>query len=93
MAASRIHFDHKIRIVRAARLSYVIDMATNAILSEDETMTRTLQPVRKQIPARIAGQVSDLIQQRIPERIPEQINDRRWQAVAARDASLECTIL
>src|ERR1700691_1558484 len=64
-------------------------MATNAILSEDETMTRTLQPVRKQIPARIAGQVSDLIQQRIPERIPEQINDRRWQAVAARDASLD----
>jgi AraC family transcriptional regulator of adaptative response/methylated-DNA-[protein]-cysteine methyltransferase len=64
-------------------------MATNAILSEDETMTRTSQPVRKQIQARTPGRTSDLIQQRIPERIPEQINDRRWQAVAARDASLD----
>src|SRR5580700_10971229 len=64
-------------------------MATNAILSEDETMTRTSQPVRKQILAEIPGQVSDLIQHRNPGQIPEQINDRRWEAVMARDGSLD----
>jgi AraC family transcriptional regulator, regulatory protein of adaptative response / methylated-DNA-[protein]-cysteine methyltransferase len=72
-----------------SRLSYVIGMATNAILSEDETMTRTSQPVRKQILAEIPGQVSDLIQHRTPGQIPEQINDRRWEAVMARDGSLD----
>jgi hypothetical protein len=36
-----ISFDRNIRIVRAPRRAYVTRMATNAILSEEETMPRT----------------------------------------------------
>jgi AraC family transcriptional regulator, regulatory protein of adaptative response / methylated-DNA-[protein]-cysteine methyltransferase len=38
------HFDRNIRIVRAPRLPYVIRMATNAILSEHETIESTMKP-------------------------------------------------
>jgi AraC family transcriptional regulator of adaptative response/methylated-DNA-[protein]-cysteine methyltransferase len=45
----RNSFDRNIRIARAARLSYVTCMATNAILSEEEAMKRTSQqdPARR----------------------------------------------
>ena len=45
----RNSFDRNIRIARAARLSYVTCMATNAILSEEEAMKRTPQqdPARR----------------------------------------------
>lgn len=66
-------FDRNIRIVRAARLSYVTCMTTNAILSEEELMNRTSQRSPEQIPGQI----------------PEQISDRRWQAVLDRDGSLD----
>ena len=48
-------FDRNIRIARAARLSYVIDMATNAILSEEEAMKTTT----KQTPGRARSQEAD----------------------------------
>jgi AraC family transcriptional regulator of adaptative response/methylated-DNA-[protein]-cysteine methyltransferase len=70
-------FDRNIRIARAAHLSYVTCMATNAILSEEETMKRTSQPTATQMAVQIEGQ----------------INDRRWQAVADRDASLDGTFV
>src|SRR6266851_5960085 len=45
----RNSFDRNIRIARAARLSYVTCMATNAILSEEEAMKRNSQrdPARR----------------------------------------------
>jgi AraC family transcriptional regulator, regulatory protein of adaptative response / methylated-DNA-[protein]-cysteine methyltransferase len=44
-------FDRNIRIVRATRLPYVIRMATNAILSEEETMKRTTKQTAVQTDA------------------------------------------
>jgi AraC family transcriptional regulator of adaptative response/methylated-DNA-[protein]-cysteine methyltransferase len=51
-------------------------MATNAILSEEETMKRTSQPDREQIPEQI--RLND-----------HRISARRWQAVLDRDPSLD----
>src|SRR6266849_9787256 len=48
----RNSFDRNNRIARAARLSYVTCMATNAILSEEEAMKRTPQQTAVQINAR-----------------------------------------
>src|ERR1039457_479519 len=70
-------FDRNIRIVRAARLPYVTCMATNAILSEAETMKRTPQPTAVPKAAEVAVQ----------------INARRWQAVVGRDGSLDGTFV
>ena len=52
-------------------------MATNAILSEEETMKRTPQPTAAQTAVQTAVQ----------------IEDRRWQAVLARDGSLDGTFV
>jgi AraC family transcriptional regulator, regulatory protein of adaptative response / methylated-DNA-[protein]-cysteine methyltransferase len=54
-------------------LTYVIRMATNAILSEEEPMKETLQTA--------SG--------RIEPGTSAQITDRRWQGVMDRDASLD----
>jgi AraC family transcriptional regulator of adaptative response/methylated-DNA-[protein]-cysteine methyltransferase len=56
-------------------------MATNAILSEEETMKRTPQPTAAQTAVRMAAQTA------------VQINDRRWQAVLDRDRSLDGTFV
>jgi AraC family transcriptional regulator of adaptative response/methylated-DNA-[protein]-cysteine methyltransferase len=53
-------------------------MATNAILSEEETMKRTPQPTAAQTTAQTAVQITAV-----------QINARRWQAVLNRDGSLD----
>jgi AraC family transcriptional regulator of adaptative response/methylated-DNA-[protein]-cysteine methyltransferase len=74
-------FDRNIRIVRAARLPYVTWMATNAILSEAETMKRTPQPTAVPKAAEVAVQKA------------VQINARRWQAVIGRDGSLDGTFV
>jgi AraC family transcriptional regulator of adaptative response/methylated-DNA-[protein]-cysteine methyltransferase len=64
-------------------------MATNAILSEEEAMKRTSQPVARQIPDQIAGRHID--DRRIEDgRIEDlRIDARRWQAVVDRDGSLD----
>src|SRR5208282_1297429 len=49
----RFRFDRNIRIVHAQPLPYVTRMATNAILSEEEAMKPTSQPVPEQIPEQI----------------------------------------
>jgi AraC family transcriptional regulator, regulatory protein of adaptative response / methylated-DNA-[protein]-cysteine methyltransferase len=74
-------FDRNIRIVRAARLPYVTGMATNAILSEEETMKRTPQPTAVPKAAEVAVQIA------------VQTNARRWQAVLDRDGSLDGTFV
>lgn len=66
-------FNRNIRIVRIPRLSYVIRMATNAILSEEETMKRT------------APQTSEVA----AAEVTAAINATRWQAVVERDRSLD----
>jgi AraC family transcriptional regulator of adaptative response/methylated-DNA-[protein]-cysteine methyltransferase len=55
-------------------------MATNAILSEKETMKRTSQPAREKIPE----------QMRLDD---HRISARRWQAVLDRDPSLDGTFV
>jgi AraC family transcriptional regulator, regulatory protein of adaptative response / methylated-DNA-[protein]-cysteine methyltransferase len=66
-------FDRNIRIVRAPRLPYVIPMATNAILSEEEAMKRTAPPTSEVAAAEVTAA----------------INATRWQAVVERDRSLD----
>ncbi len=67
-------FDRNIRIVRAPRQPYVTSMATNAILAkEEEAMKRTPESTKEQMPVQTA--------------VP--INVRRWQAVLARDGTLD----
>jgi AraC family transcriptional regulator, regulatory protein of adaptative response / methylated-DNA-[protein]-cysteine methyltransferase len=56
-------------------------MATNAILSEEETMKRTPQPTAVPKAAEVAVQIA------------VQIDDRRWQAVVHRDRSLDGTFV
>jgi AraC family transcriptional regulator, regulatory protein of adaptative response / methylated-DNA-[protein]-cysteine methyltransferase len=73
-------FDRNIRIVRALPLPYVTSMATNAILSEEETMKRTSQPAREQIPEQMRSD-------------DHRISARRWQAVLERDPSLDGTFV
>jgi AraC family transcriptional regulator of adaptative response/methylated-DNA-[protein]-cysteine methyltransferase len=66
-------FDRNIRIVRARRLPYVIPMATNAILSEEQAMKRTAPPTSEVAAAEVTAA----------------INATRWQAVVERDRSLD----
>jgi AraC family transcriptional regulator, regulatory protein of adaptative response / methylated-DNA-[protein]-cysteine methyltransferase len=82
---AKTSFDRNIRIVRAARLPYVIRMATNAILQEEAAMKRPSQ-ARSQtttVPTPVDAAV----------RTGEQISERRWQAVADRDRSLDGTFV
>jgi AraC family transcriptional regulator, regulatory protein of adaptative response / methylated-DNA-[protein]-cysteine methyltransferase len=60
-------------------------MATNAILSEEETMKRTPQPTAAQTAVRMAG--------RMAGQIAVQRDARRWQAVVHRDRSLDGTFV
>jgi AraC family transcriptional regulator of adaptative response/methylated-DNA-[protein]-cysteine methyltransferase len=79
-------FDRNIRIVRAARLPYVVRMATNAILPEEEAaMKRPSQPPAQTTPVPTPADVA--------VQTGEQINNRRWQAVADRDRSLDGTFV
>ncbi len=66
-------FDRNIRIVRVPRLPYVIRMATNAILSEEQAMKRTTPPTSEVAAAEVTAA----------------INATRWQAVVERDRSLD----
>ena len=77
-----IEFDRNIRIVRVPRLSYVIRMATNAILSEHETIESI---VRRNSTEAIRGT------KRGPSRGTSRgtNEDQRWQAVAKRDSALD----
>ena len=70
-------FDRNIRIVRARRLSYVIRMATNAILSEEQAMKRTTPQTSEVAAAEVTAA----------------INATRWQAVVERDGSLDGTFV
>jgi len=82
---AKTSFDRNIRIVRAARLPYVIRMATNAILQEEAAMKRPSQS-RSQtttVPTPVDAAV----------RTGEQISERRWQAVVDRDRSLDGTFV
>jgi len=60
-------------------------MATNAILSEEETMKRTPQPTA------VPKAVEVAVQTAVPKAV--QIDARRWQAVLGRDGSLDGTFV